>query len=219
VSSPGLAVMPCEPAVAAVVDDRVWQKNRLPGRMIRLLLPLVLLAACAPEPPLRTVSDFVPERYLGTWHEIAAIPAWFQYQCASDTKAVYVSVSDPQEIGVENSCRRADGTLDTALGRARFTAPPADGRLEVTFLHFGDVWVWPVSGAYQVMALDSDYGWSLVGHPSRDYAWILARETRLDDATLVLLRERLVSEGYDPCRLILTADADPRRGRSLCALN
>ena len=182
------------------------------------LLFLLLLAGCASQPRLRTVSDFVPERYLGTWHEIAAIPAWFQYQCASDTRAVYAAVPEPGQIGVENSCRRGDGKLDVAQGRARFTAPPAEGRLEVTFLHFGDHWVWPISGAYEVMALDPDYRWSLVGHPSRDYAWILAREPRLDDATLTMLRDLLATEGYDPCRLILTADDDPRRGRTLCAL-
>ena len=186
--------------------------------MIRLL-PLLLLAACAADPPLRTVTDFAPERYLGTWHEIAAIPAWFQRKCASDTTAVYRAVEAPGQIGVTNSCRRADGTLDTAIGRARFTAPPAEGRLEVTFLELGGYWLWPISGAYQVMALDPDYGWSLVGHPSRDYAWILAREPRLDDATLLMLRDRLRAAGYDPCRLVLTADEDARRGRSLCELS
>ena len=176
------------------------------------------LAGCASQPPLRTVGDFAPERYLGTWHEIAAIPAWFQYQCASDTRAVYSAVPAPDQIGVENSCRRADGTRDVALGRARFTAPPAEGTLEVTFLSFGDHWVWAIGGAYEVLALDPDYRWSLVGHPSRDYAWILAREPRLDDATLAMLRQRLQAEGYDPCRLILTADGDPRRGASLCTV-
>ncbi len=180
---------------------------------------LLLLAACSGgEPPLHTVSDFDAQRYLGTWHEIAAIPAWFQRQCASDTRAVYTSVAEAGQIGVANSCRRGDGTLDTALGRARFTAPPDQGRLEVTFLEFGGHWVWPIAGDYEVIALDPDYRWSLVGHPSRDYAWILAREPRLDDATLVVLRERLREAGYDPCRLVLTADADPRRGRDLCGL-
>ena len=78
------------------------------------------------------MADFDAQRYLGTWHEIAAIPAWFQRQCASDTEAVYAAVADAQARSAStNSCRRGDGTLDTALGRARFTAPPNEGRLEV----------------------------------------------------------------------------------------
>ena len=118
-----------------------------------------------------------------------------------------------------NSCRTADGGLRTALGRARFTGPANEGRLEVTFVDFGGYWLWPISGAYDVLALDPNYRWSLVGHPSRGYAWILAREPSLDPATLTLLRDRLVAERYDPCQLIVTAKEDPRRGQSLCAVD
>jgi lipocalin len=57
-----------------------------------------------------------------------------------------------------------------------------------------------------------------VGHPQREYAWILAREPRLDATTLRRLRDRLAAERYDPCRLIVIADGDPRRGQSLCAM-
>jgi apolipoprotein D and lipocalin family protein len=184
------------------------------------LAAILLVAACtsASGPPPTTVSDFEPKRYLGTWHEIAAIPAWFQRHCASDTRAEYTAVPEPGRIGVLNSCRRAEGTLDSARGRARSIGPQAQGRLEVTFFRPLGFWLWPIAGAYDVLALDEDYRWSLVGHPSRDYAWILAREPRLDDATLNRLRKRLATEGYNPCRLILTADADPRRGSSICSL-
>ena len=182
------------------------------------LAALLFLVACSSEPPLQTVNDFDAQRYLGTWHEIAAIPAWFQKQCVGGTKAVYSTVPEAGQIEVANSCRRADASDDVALGRARFTAPPNQGRLEVAFFEIGGYWLWPISGGYDVLALDPGYRWSLVGHPSRDYGWILARETRLDDATLLALRDRLVAEGYDPCRFILTADDDPRRGRRLCDL-
>ena len=187
--------------------------------LARPLSTVLALAACVSpgKPPLTTVEGFEAERYLGTWHEIAAIPAWFQRDCARDTRAEYTAVPEPGQIGVLNSCRRADGTLDSARGRARFTGPEDQGRLEVTFFRPLGFWLWPIAGTYDILALDERYRWSLVGHPSRDYAWILAREPRLDDAMLDQLQERLTAEGYDPCRLILTVDADPRRGASLCS--
>ena len=88
----------------------------------------------------------------------------------------------------------------------------------MTFLRLRLLWVWPISGDYEVVALDPDYRWSLVGHPSRDYAWILAREPRSTTRSCSICATGCGIAGYDPCRLILTADADPRRGRSLCAL-
>jgi apolipoprotein D and lipocalin family protein len=165
--------------------------------LARPLSIVVALAACASpgKPPLTTVEDFEAERYLGTWHEIAAIPAWFQRDCARDTRAEYAAVPEPDQIGVLNSCRRADGTLDSARGWARFTGPDDQGRLDVTFFRPLGFWLWPIAGAYEVLALDEDYRWSLVGDPSRGYAWILAREPRLDDATLERLRGRLAEGG------------------------
>jgi apolipoprotein D and lipocalin family protein len=188
-------------------------------RSATLALAVALaLAGCQHAEPLRTVDDFDAQRYLGTWQEIVAIPAWFQQDCVSDTTASYAPAPEPGEIVVTNSCRTADGALAMAVGRARFTAPANEGRLEVTFVELGGHWLWPIAGAYEVLALDPGYRWSLVGHPSRDYAWILAREARLDPATLVMLRHLLAAARYDPCRLIVTAQGDPRRGQSLCAV-
>jgi apolipoprotein D and lipocalin family protein len=191
-----------------------------PGKAAVALGALLMLAACThgEHPPLGTVRDFRVGPYLGTWYEIAAIPAWFQRDCARDAMARYRPAAEPGQIEVVNSCRRADGTLLEAEGHARLVGPEHEGRLEVTFVRLLGYWVWPIAGAYDVVALDPGYRWSLVGHPSRDYAWILARERRLDDAVLLRLKERLAAERYDPCRLVLTASADPRRGRSLCAL-
>ncbi|MDW8369336.1 MAG: lipocalin family protein [Geminicoccaceae bacterium] len=193
--------------------------------LARPLFPMLLalaMAACtgpAAGPPLEPVQGFAVERYLGTWHEIATIPAWFQRDCASDTTATYgPAPEDPSWIAVRNACRTAAGEEKVAEGRARFTGSPATGALEVTFLEPLGFWLWATSGAYVVIALDPDYRWSVVAHPSRDYAWVLAREPRLEDATLARLRSVLAEAGYDTCRLVLTASADPRRGARLCDL-
>jgi apolipoprotein D and lipocalin family protein len=182
---------------------------------------LALVTACTRPtgPPLEPVAGFEVERYLGTWHEIATIPSWFQRACATDTTATYAPApEDPRRIAVRNACRTEAGEEKVAIGRARFTGPPDRAALEVTFLEPLGFWLWAVSGAYVVIALDPDYRWSLVAHPSRDYAWILAREPRLADAVLGRLRATLEAAGYDPCRLVLTAAADPRRGARLCDL-
>ena len=189
------------------------------SRLVRSLTLLALLAGCAstPRPALEHVADFDLDRYLGTWHQVATIPAWFQDQCVGDARAVYaLDPDDPGLVTVTNSCRVASGTTDVAEGRARFVGPPAEGQLEVTFLSLFGHWIWPFPGGYVVVELDPDYRWVLVGHPSRDYAWILARDRTLPDATLARLQETLRSNGYDPCRLLLTEPG--RNGPSLCSV-
>lgn len=192
------------------------------SRAPALLALLLVLAGCTRPtsgPPLEPVAGFEAERYLGTWHEIATIPAWFQRDCARDSLAEYgPAPEDPTWIAVRNACRTADGTEKVAIGRARPTGPVDRGGLEVTFLEPLGFWLWALAGDYVVIALDPDYRWSLVAHPSRDYAWILAREPQLADPALRMLRGRLEAAGYDVCRLRLTASADPRRGARLCDL-
>ena len=183
----------------------------------RLALALLLLATPATaQPPLPPVQDFDVQRYLGTWQQIATIPAWFQDQCVAATTATYTAAAEPGRIGVLNACTTADGTRDRAVGTARFTGPPDEGALEVTFVEVFGRPLWLAAGAYVVIALGPDYAWSAVAHPSRDYGWILAREPELDAATLVEIEAVFADAGYDTCRLLMTPPTPVGASPPLC---
>src|SRR5690606_10310949 len=136
-----------------------------------------LLAACGTTtterlklPPLQTVDAVDLERYSGSWYEIAAFPQRFQKGC-TDTTATYAPREDG-EIDVTNRCRK-DGEWDVTEGRARVVDPETRAKLEVSFfpLTWGDYWI---------IDLSPEYRWAVVGHPSRDYLWILSRTPSLD---------------------------------------
>ncbi|MDF2231701.1 lipocalin family protein [Albimonas sp. CAU 1670] len=188
----------------------------LPARLaVAVALAAASLAgpAVAQEPAEVTpVAGFDLERYLGLWHEIAVIPNWFQSDCAAGTTATYSPAPDVDGIEVVNSCLEADGARSTAEGRARFTGPSDVGALEVTFVSLLGTWLWPLSGDYIVIALDPDYRWAAIGHPSRDYGWILAREDRLAPEVLSSIAARFEAVGYDACSLLMSPRAvgDPR---------
>lgn len=161
-------------------------------------LLLLALGACASAgPPLRTVESVDLERYAGTWYEIASFPARFQRGCTATT-ARY-GVRDDGRVSVRNRCLR-DGE-ERAIEGVAWPVDESNARLRVRFF-------WPFAGDYQVIALDPDYRWAVVGHPSRDYLWILSRTARIDDA----LYERLVGEaraqGFDVGRLARTPQPD-----------
>ena len=167
-------------------------------------LAVLALANGAAAQSVEPVRGFEPARYLGTWHQIATIPAWFQEQCAYDVTATYNRDTRADRLRVLNACRTADGTLDQVVGRARFTERPDVAALEVTFVKLFGGWRWFAAGDYVVIALDEDYRWSAVAHPSRDFAWILARERELDPATLAEIEAHYRDAGYDTCRLLRT---------------
>lgn len=162
---------------------------------------LLMTTACAKStteqqslPPLQTVDSVDLERYAGTWYEIASYPQRFQKGCTGTT-AQYTPKADG-EIGVLNTCRKGslDGPIDQAEGRARVVDEQTRAKLEVSF--FGPFW-----GDYWVIDLDDEYQYAVVGHPGRDYLWILSREPQLDAETTEGILERLREQHYDTSRL------------------
>lgn len=152
---------------------------------------------------VKPVDKIDLDRYLGSWVEIASIPQFFQRKCVRDTKATY-SAAENALIKVENVCTRDDGTREKAEGRARRVDPESPAKLEVTFMElFGEYRFW-VSGGYWVIALDANYEWAVVGHPSRRFGWVLARDRRLSPVALAEIIGRIKSQGYDACEFVVT---------------
>ncbi len=176
------------------------------AKSISLATALCASSLCVPTASafdVTPVASFDATRYLGTWHEIASIPQFFQRKCARDTKASYSTAPDSL-IRVDNVCTRDDGTRERASGRARVSDPNVTSKLEVTFLElFGEYRFW-VAADYWVVALDPNYKWAVVGHPSRRYGWILAREPLLPVVAVAEIIGRIKSQGYDACDFLVT---------------
>lgn len=143
-----------------------------------LIVALPLLTACATgseRPPPVTVSEVDLSRYMGKWYEIAKLPNEFQDHCVRNTTAEY-RLRDDGRVEVTNRCVTRDGAIDVASGIARRSGDD-NARLEVSFF---DILGWrPVWGDYWVIGLDRGYDWAVVGHPEREYGWILSRAPRL----------------------------------------
>ena len=158
----------------------------------QLLVTLVLLAqlgAVSAAPPLPTVASVDLARYAGGWYEIALLPNWFQRACVADTKARYRADGEGG-IEVVNRCRKADGSVETAKGRATIVEGSGNAKLRVSFF-------WPFKGDYWVLDLDADYQHVLVGTPSRDYAWVLSRKPTMAEAELQKLLDKAAALGFD----------------------
>lgn len=159
-------------------------------------LGVAVLAACATtgKPPLRTVPSVDLDRYVGKWYEIASFPVWFQRRCAGGTTAEYTAREDGT-IAVKNQCFDKNDRPIVADGTATVVPDSGNAKLKVRF--FG-----PFAGDYWILALDEkNYQWSLVGHPSRNYLWILSRTPEMSDAVYGEIVAAAAAQGYDVTRL------------------
>ena len=165
---------------------------------------LLLASGCAATtterlqlPPLQTVAQVDLSRYLGTWYEIANFPQSFQRGCTGTT-ATY-TLRDDGDIDVLNRCRKdsLDGEEKSSLGRARVVDRSTNAKLEVSFFR-------PFWGDYWIINLADDYSHAVVGHPGRDYLWILARTATLNETTYQSIVANLQAQGYETSRLVRT---------------
>lgn len=165
-------------------------------RALLLVLAVGLLAGCTttPRPPLRTVPRVDLERYLGDWYVIANIP--------------YV-LENGKVATLDRYAKRPDGRMDNIFifRKGSFDAPEQQWRgiswvyNHVTNAEWRVQFIWPFRVPYLVIDLDPDYRWAVIGHPSRNYLWVLARGRSLPDDVYAGILTRAAAQGYDPKRV------------------
>lgn len=145
--------------------------------------------------PLETVPYVDLERFEGAWYVIESIG---------------LGAEDGAHDEVETYTLRDDGRIDIALTfRDGAFDGPEKSIPQLGWVHDPETnseWrvrpFWPLSLAYLIIDLDEDYGWTVVGHPSKRWVWIMARGPVLDGEVLDGIRGRLASVGYDVDRLV-----------------
>ncbi|MGA2298104.1 MAG: lipocalin family protein [FCB group bacterium] len=143
---------------------------------------------------LPVVKEVDLNKYLGKWYEIASFPQSFQKDCNCTTAEYFATESD--YIKVVNSCRKKSpqGELATATGKAFIVPNTNNAKLKVQFF-------WPFKGDYWIIELAEDYSYAVVGHPNRDYLWILSRSPKMEEHTYQMLLDKIKQKGFDITRL------------------
>lgn len=169
------------------------------------LVAATALAGCASSgaglAPPQTVAQVDLQRYQGIWYEQARLPMFFQRHCAQ-SEARY-ELQEGGTLGVINRCLTFDGEIQHVQGQAVAQVPGETSKLWVRF----DNWVSRLlpgltKGEYWVLYLDDDYQNALVGHPNRQYLWLLTRDQDVSADNRATLLAEARSRGYDTTALI-----------------
>src|SRR3954470_6654568 len=173
--------------------------NPIIPRILTALAATLLFSACATafprKPPLRTVAHVDLPRYMGDWRVIANIPYWAE-KGRVDSIESYALRPDGK---IANWFRSRKGSFTAPQKRVDFVAEVVNHRTNAEWrVHFLPL----ISAPYLIIDLDPLYQWTVVGHPSRDYGWIMAREKTLPEATYRGILQRLAAQGYDAKRFV-----------------
>jgi|MudIll2142460700_1097286.scaffolds.fasta_scaffold00140_9 apolipoprotein D and lipocalin family protein len=147
--------------------------------------------------PLPVVPYVDLSRYTGVWYEIARYPHTFQEGCVG-SKATYV-LRDDGKISVLNECydKSFSGKIRSAKGKAWIVDKETNAKLKVSFF-------WPFAGDYWIIDLGKNYEYAVIGHPNREYLWILSRTREMEGELYEAILSRLKDNHYDTSKLIKT---------------
>ncbi|NKI35513.1 lipocalin family protein [Wenzhouxiangella sp. XN79A] len=141
------------------------------------------------QPPLVAEASVDLDRYLGTWYVIANIP-YFAERGKVASRAVY----RPRDDGRMDDLyfyRDDFGAAEESMeGVAWVVDKQSNARWKVRFF-------WPLTFDYVILDVDDDYRHVAVGHPSRNYGWVMAREPRIGEAEYQRLMTVFETNGYD----------------------
>jgi apolipoprotein D and lipocalin family protein len=122
-----------------------------------------------------------PERFLGTWHEVARIEPLFERGLVR-VSATYGRLPDGRVSVYNRGFDPVSRQWRSIQGTARFIGDPREGRLAVTFFP-------PFSAGLNIVAVAPDYSWAVLTGDGRLFAWLLARSANPSRA----VRQRLLA--------------------------
>lgn len=165
--------------------------------VVLLIIFSAFWSSCKNYPPLEVVKNVDLKRYIGKWYEIARLPHSFEKNCYCVT-AEY-QFTDKDYIKVINSCKKGSskGEISIANGKAFIVENSNNAKLEVQFF-------WPFKGDYWIIELADDYSYAMIGHPNREYFWILSRTPKIDDELYNSLLLKAKDKGFDITKIIKT---------------
>ena len=140
---------------------------------------------------LTPASSVDLDRYMGAWRIIATTDnkAEKDFVDAVETYRLLPG----SKIGVDFKWR--DKSFDSPVKDHQFKGRVADTRTNAEW----KMRLLPLfTASYIILEVDKDYQWAVVGHPSRKFGWVLARQRTIPEATYVHALHTLKKQGYDP---------------------
>ena len=161
----------------------------------RHLIFSLLLAAfgCTSVPStddIPVVREFDATRYMGTWHEIARLPKWFERDLDNVT-ATYELDGDTLKI-TNRGWRNGEEKVSTAVGY--FAGPTDEGAFRISFFR-------PFYGDYRIIWLSPQYDLALVTGSDRSSLWILSRAATIPDEQRDVLVKMASNWNFDVSKL------------------
>ncbi|MFT5837335.1 MAG: apolipoprotein D and lipocalin family protein [Candidatus Azotimanducaceae bacterium] len=155
------------------------------------LVLMSLANGCASnQTPLPTPEHVDLEQFMGRWYVHGYTPILVDKQAHNAIEHYRLDANQK----IQTTYQFRDGSFD---GELKTYTPVGWVHDETTNAEWRMQFIWPFRSDYIILHVDADYTETIIGHPGRNYAWIMTRESEISDESYARLMEKLKSAGYD----------------------
>ena len=159
---------------------------------------LICLSCSSMAQTITTASNVEVSRYVGKWYAHYSLPQFFTRKCNAQT-AEY-EIINSKTISVFNTCLKSKG-VQTIKGQAVIINEKTNAELIVTFNNFFTR-LFKVKGDYNIMKLDPNYEYVLVGSRNRKSLWLMSRSpVEIPEAVVQEYLDLAKKDGFDLTKL------------------
>ena len=142
-------------------------------------------------PALQTVPKCETANVMGTWFVIGVKPTAFETTCSNAVERyTLLEEGSAHDIDIDFQYNKAEPL------KSPLKALPQKGWVEGKDRAMSSDWkvspMFPIKMPFPIIELDDkNYDYIVVGYPSRNYCWIMARKPVMKDSTYEMLCDRL----------------------------
>lgn len=137
------------------------------------------------------VENLDIQKFMGRWYVIALIPNWIE----GDGRNSYDDYVLNQDGTVDIRYYAISDGKEKSIRQKGFVDKEKPSRWEIQFLK---PYIPFYKAPYEVIILDSDYQYMVVGYPNNKFGWVMGRSTDMSDMVYQKILDQLEVEfGYE----------------------
>lgn len=145
--------------------------------------------------PLSTVAYVDISKFMGDWYVIANIPTFVEKGANNAIESYsWNLVEDRIDVDFRYNADSPKGPIKRYPQKAWIYDKKTNAEWRV------QPW-WPFKFSYLVIDLAPDYSYTVIGVPSRNYVWIMARKPQIEPEIYSRIVSKLKSSGYEVSRI------------------
>ncbi len=151
---------------------------------------MTILMGCSSMNYQKTVENVDIQRYMGKWYVIAGRFTMFEKGVHNGVE-LYTWNEEKKRIDIQFTYNK-----DSLDGKVKSIPQKGWVMNNQTGAHWEISPMWPFRFTYLIIDLADDYSWTVIGVPSGNYLWIMARDKSLSKSKIQTILDRLKGNGY-----------------------